>query len=458
MKRKSPLLMVFGTVVTLVVFGIFAMMTWSAIKGNAGKPLTTLEPQGPFAQDIQGLVIPVFAIAGIVFIGVMGVVLFIAFRFRDRGDEETADEIPKQLHGKTWAELTWTIIPAVVLLVIGIATVTTLATLNAPAEANALHVRVEGQQWWWKFSYDNSNGGQGNGSYTDPEDVATADELVIPVGTEIELSETSNDVIHSFWIPALNGKKDAVPGMTTDWKLQADGPGVYRGQCTEFCGLSHGNMRMLVRAVPANEFAVWMKNQQLPAKTPAAGSLAAAGETQFKGLLCASCHLIRGVNDAQVADPDKGVKTQLVSGVAPDLTHFATRGTFAGSIFNSHYPNPTDGPTTNQPFGQTCTVKGLKGSADILGNRPDEKDLPACPEANQFDAFDTPFASAPGNPSNPPDAIALSDWLRDPPKMKPMAPLPEENPYAGGRRRGMPNLKLTEEQINQLVAYLNSLS
>ncbi len=458
MKRRSPLLMVFGTIVTIVVFALFAMMTWSAIKGNDGKPLTTLEPQGPFAQDIQGLVIPVFAIAGVVFIGVMGVVLFIAFRFRDRGDEETADEIPKQLHGKTWAELTWTIIPAVVLLVIGIATVTTLATLNAPAEANALHIKVEGQQWWWKFSYDNSNAAVGNGSFTDPEDVATADELVIPVGREIELSETSNDVIHSFWIPALNGKKDAVPGMITDWKLQADAPGVYRGQCTEFCGLSHGNMRMLVRAIPEDQFAVWMKNQQLPAKVPAAGSKEAAGETQFKGLLCASCHLIRGVNDAQVGSPDKGVKTQLVSGVAPDLTHFATRGTFAGAIFNSHYPNPTDGPTANQPFGQTCTVKGSSGTSDILGNKVDEKDLPACPQANQFDAFGIPYASAPGNPNNPPDKVALADWLRDPTKMKPMAPLPEENPYAGGRRRGMPNLKLTEEQIDQLVAYLNSLS
>jgi cytochrome c oxidase subunit 2 len=346
-----------------------------------------------------------------------------------------------------------------VLLIVGVGTVVTLSELNAEPAPTALHVKVEGQQWWWRFSYDMSNDGRGNGSFTDAEDIVTANELVIPVGREIALSETSNDVIHSFWIPALNGKKDAVPGMITDWKIQADTIGVFRGQCTEFCGLSHANMRMLVRAVGESEFGTWTTQQRLPAKTPAPGTPAAAGEVQFKGLLCASCHLIRGVNDAQVADPATGVKTQLVPGVAPDLTHFASRGTFAGSIFNSHYPNPTDVPEIGTPpFTQTCKVRGEEGYPDIDGARPDDASLPACPAANQFDTFGIPYAAAPGNPGNPIDAVAIESWLRDPPKMKPMAPLPEENPDAGGRRRGMPNLKLSEEQIDQLVAYLSSLS
>ena len=461
MKRKNPLLMVVGTVVTLAVTGLFATMTWSYVKWNQGKPLTTLEPQGPNAVSIANLVTPVFVIGMVVFVAVPAVIFFIIWRFRDTGDEETADVMPAQLHGKTTAEIAWTIAPALVLLVVALLTVVTLGELNAAPKPDALHVKVEGQQWWWKFSYDLTDykgvePAAKDRVYTDTEDIATANELVIPTGVEIALSETSNDVIHSFWIPALNGKKDAVPGMTTDWKLQANTPGVYRGQCTEFCGLSHANMRMLVRAVSPADFAKWKANQLLPAAKPADGSLEAAGQAVFKGQLCASCHLIRGVNDAQVVDPKSGVKMQLVSGVAPDLTHFASRGTFAGSIFNSRYPSPP--ASENQPFGQTCRVNNEKGSGlDANGNPIDEAKLELCPAANQPDTLKIPFASTPGNPDNPPNRTALAEWLRDPPKNKPMSPLPEENPNAGGRRRGMPNLKLTEDQITQLVAYLNSL-
>lgn len=461
MKRKNPLLMLVGTIVSVAVTVMFAAMTWSYISWNKGKPLTTLDPQGPNATSIANLVTPVFVIGMVVFVAVPGVILFIIWRFRDTGDEETADVMPAQLHGKTGAEIAWTIAPALVLLVVALLTVVTLGELNAEPKPDALHVKVEGQQWWWQFSYDFTDyQGAAPASkdrvFVDAEDVVTANELVIPTGVEVALTQTSNDVIHSFWIPALNGKKDAVPGMTTDWKLQANTPGVYRGQCTEFCGLSHANMRMLVRAVSPADFAKWKENQVKPAAKPAAGSLEAAGEEVFKGQLCASCHRIRGVNDDAVDNPKSGVKTQLVAGVAPDLTHFASRGTFAGSIFNSRYPSPA--ALENQPFGQTCRVANVKGSGlDANGQPLDESKLELCPAANQPDTLKIPFASAPGNPDNPPNNTALAEWLRDPPKVKPMSPLPEENPEADGRRRGMPNLKLSEDQITQLVAYLNSL-
>jgi cytochrome c oxidase subunit 2 len=460
--RKHRLLQAFGAVVVVIVLGMFALMAWSAVFWNKTKPLTTFDPKGPNAQVIQNVSWPVYAIAGVVFVGVGAIVLYIAFRFRDRGDIETVDEVPAQLHGKTWAEITWTVIPAVVLFVVALATVVTLSDLYADPGPQAMHVRVEGQQWWWGYKYDlteyKSEAPREDARvFTDPEDITTANELIIPVGVEIVLSETSNDVIHSFWIPALNGKKDAVPGMLTEWKLQADAPGVYRGQCTEFCGLSHGNMRMLVRAVTPEAFASWRDNQLKKSVEPAAGSKEAAGQAVFKSQLCASCHLIRGVNEAQV-NGDKGVKTQLVSGVAPDLTHFATRGTFAGSIFDSRYPNPIEPNTSfdSQPFGQTCKVPGEKGSGlDAQGKPIDQAALPDCREGNQPNAAQTPYASSPGNPSNPVNSVTLEAWLRDPPKMKPMQPL--EEPEAGGRRRGMPNLNLSEEQIDQLVAYLNSL-
>lgn len=443
MKRGSLGLKLFGGVVTIAVSAMFAYMIYDAVYGNEGKPLTTMSPQGPNAIIIQNLARPVFIIAGIVFVGVPAVVLYIAYRFRDTGDEATADDVPEQLHGKTWAEITWTAIPALVLLVVAVLTVGTIRDLEA-REPDALQVKVEGQQWWWQFRYDMSNDGAGNGSWDDPEDVITANELVVPVGRQVALTQTSNDVIHSFWIPALNGKKDAVPGMDTHWSLQADTVGVYRGQCTEFCGLSHGNMRMLVRAIDSTAFfGEWVPNQQQPARTPAPGSAAAAGEEVFKAQLCSSCHLIRGVSDEKHADPETGVTAQLVSGVAPDLTHFATRGTFAGSIFNSHYPNPA--AVENQPFGQTC----------VLPDDDNPDNLPNCPPANQKDSSASVFATAPGNPDNPTNPVVLADWLRDPPKMKPMAPEPLADDDE--RRRGMPNLALSEEQISQLVAYLNTL-
>lgn len=450
--KRNILVKLFATVVTVVVTVMFVVMTYQTAFDNEGKELTTFAPQGKYASTIQNLVNPVFIVALVIGVLVMGAVGFIAWKFRDTGDEEAADEIPGQLHGNTTLEITWTLIPAAILLVIAVGTVATIRDLNAAPAPGDLKVKVEGQQWWWRFIYDTND----NGTFGDEGDVITANELVIPTGRTVELTETSNDVIHSFWIPALNGKKDAVPGMTTNWKLQADAPGVYRGQCTEFCGLSHANMRMLVRALPQTDFDAWYANQQQPARTPEKGSEAAAGMELFKGQLCSSCHLIRGVNDAKVADPEKGAKALLVSGVAPDLTHFATRGTFAGSIFNSRYPNPNDG---NQPFGQTCQITGEEPGADLAGKAlTNDPNLPACPPASeQASGSETRYGTAaPGNPSNPPDKTQLYEWLRDPPKVKPMAADPAANP--DGKYRGMPNLKLTPEQITLLIAYLNSLT
>jgi cytochrome c oxidase subunit 2 len=452
-KRRNPLLIAFGAVVTVLVFVIFIVQGWAFVFGNEGKPLTSLDPKGPFALSIQRLVNPVFGIAALVFFGILGIILYIGFRFRDTGDIETEDEIPPQLHGKTWAEITWTILPALVLLVVGLLTVVTQGELNAAPPADALHVKVVGQQWWWQYQYDTN----GDGQFGDAGDVITANELVIPVGRQVAIAVTSNDVIHSFWIPALNGKKDAVPNLSSDWKLQAETTGVYQGTCTEFCGLSHSNMRMVVRAISGDDFRVWEANQIKAAREPTA-ALEQAGKAVFEQQLCSSCHLIRGVNDAKVAG-DQGAKTQLVPGVAPDLTHFATRGTFAGSMFNSRFPNPDD--KTSVPFGQTCKARTGKpgtGRSGVAGGSVDAAGLPTCPEPDDPDAFEIPWTSGPGNPDNPPNSDALEAWLRDPPKMKPMAALPEENPHADGRRRGMPNLRLSEEQIDQLVAYLNSLT
>jgi cytochrome c oxidase subunit 2 len=453
-KMSIPMRILGGVAIGIVTL-VFVLQVVDAFRPE-GKPLDTLSPDGEYASIIQTLVNPVFLIAGVVFVGVMGGILAICFKFRERDDHDEEDFV-KQGEGNTTFEIAWTIAPALVLFVVGILTVVTIQKLEAQSP-DALQVRVTGQQWWWGFTYDID----GDKAFTPPPeteaastaDVTTANELVIPTGRDIELKITSRDVIHSFWIPALNGKKDAVPGQDNNWKLQADKPGTYLGQCTEYCGLSHGNMRMVVRALDPKDFDAWVAGQRQKAPkladdegNPTAAALAltgqdgkplgekernqaVAGYQVFNQLLCSSCHLVDGVNNAKVADPEKGARSQLVPGVAPDLTHLMSRGMFAGAIYNLHLPNPAG---NDQPGGPpTCSVDEIA--------KCDPKDV-----------------NNPGNPANPVNRPTLEAWIRDPTKLKPMAPLPAENPYAHGKVRGMPNLNLTEEQIDQVLTYLETL-
>jgi cytochrome c oxidase subunit 2 len=373
----------------------------SACASNA--PQDTLEPKGPIARIIDNLVNPVFIVAGVVFVIVEFGVLFLVFKFRQRKDDDP-DELPGQTHGNFTLEIGWTILPAVLLGVIGFFTLATLFDINN-RPAGPLTVQVTGQQWWWEYAYDTN----GDGEYTD-EDVLTANDLVIPAGVDVNLEIRSNDVIHSYWIPALNGKKDAVPGRTHPLTLNADEPGTYVGQCTEYCGLSHGYMRQRVVALEPDEFDAWLEDQQEEAETPTDPD-AEAGAELFVSQ-CSVCHLAKGVNDDEFEEQGSGT-AQLVPDNAPDLTHFATRGAFAGSIFNLWVDQDGD---------------------DII-------------EADEIGTDN-------GGELNRP---ALEAWLRDPPGEKPMDPASPEQIEAGEQGRGMPNLNLSEEQIDQLVAFLETL-
>jgi len=161
---------------------------------------------------------------------------------------------------------------------------------------------VIGRQWFWEVRYPGTK-------------AVTANELHIPVGTRVNLVGKTGDVIHSFWVPELNRKVDLVPGSTTRILLEADQPGVYRGQCAEYCGLQHAHMGMLVFVQPKAQFRKWLRQQASPAAPPHT-SLERRGEQAFLSGPCASCHAIRGT-------PARGF-------VGPDLTHLASRTTLAG--------------------------------------------------------------------------------------------------------------------------------
>jgi len=370
-------------------------------------PQNTLhDTRGPEADSIANLINPVFAVAGIVFVLVLGGALFVMLKFRSRGDEDF-DDIPRQVHGNFKLEIGWTILPALILLGVGVATLVTIFRLNESPPDDALRVQVVGQQWWWEYRYDLDR----DGKY---DDITTANDLVIPAGTKIDLAITSRDVIHSFWAPRLNGKRDAVPNRVHPWKLEAERPGEYVGQCTEFCGLSHAEMRIKVIALTADGFDRWADGQQRQAATFGAEdtSLAGQGYALFNQQLCSSCHLIEGVNDKKVPNGVIADRNLQMSRHAPNLTHLMSRTTFAGAKFDLRKDTPE------------CRKLGITWADD-----PD--DLTRCL-----------------------DRAALEAWLRNPPGEKAMSPDPVPGKSGG---RGMPNLNLDEAQIDQLIAYLTTL-
>ncbi|MDQ1374624.1 MAG: cytochrome c oxidase subunit [Actinomycetota bacterium] len=285
-----------------------AVATLVVLAGCANTKQNVLDPQGQVARQEDRLWNIVFPIAAFFFFLVMILTIFIAWRFRERD----VDAAPKQLHGNTILEAGWTAIPAAILLVVGVLTVTTVIDINRKATGpDTMAVTVIGHQWWWEYKYP-------------AQKVTTANELHIPVGTKVNVRLESADVIHSWWPPKLAGKVDVIPGRVNHMVIEADKPGTYYGQCTEYCGLSHANMRLRVVAMEKAAFQTWAGEQAGPGAKPADGTTAAAGAALFRAKGCSGCHTVQGYS---------------VGAVGPNLTHFASRQTFAGAIFDRNNEN-----------------------------------------------------------------------------------------------------------------------
>jgi cytochrome c oxidase subunit II len=252
--------------------------------------------------------------------------------------------------GLAWISV-GTAISAIVLFGSAVWTMVTLAAVGQPTEKPAFTVEVTGHQWWWQVRYLSDQ----------PARIfTTANEIHIPVGKPVEVRLATADVIHSFWVPALSGKTDLIPGQTNLTWIEADKPGVYRGQCAEFCGAQHAHMGLTVVANKPEDFDAWW-NAQLDASAPSVAQGAEQGEAVFVGR-CGICHSVRG-------SPAGGK-------AGPDLSHLMTRRTIAaGTLLNT-----------------------------------------------------------PGN---------LAGWIADPQHVKPGS--------------GMPRTEVTPEQLQQIVAYLQTL-
>tara|TARA_B100000401_G_scaffold437628_1_gene383693 strand:- start:901 stop:2070 length:1170 start_codon:yes stop_codon:yes gene_type:complete len=308
MKRSQK---VFKRIARLAPFCLIIAVLVSCASGR----IDPTDPVGENAKQIDGIMRLSGYMATAVGVFVAAAVIYVIVKFRARPDDDP-DELPVQVHGNRKAELTWTVIPVLMLVFLAIVTIPAVFDLSGKSDGRT--IKVEGQQWWWQFSYDVDEDGE--------YDIVTANEIVIPVNEEINLDIRSNDVIHSFWIPQLNGKRDAVPGRVHSWRISSPVPGIFYGECTEFCGLSHANMQMRAVVLSDSDYATWVDEQLAPSDVPLSEG-AKRGYDLF-GRHCVSCHVVNGVYES-AADGN----ANLASGYAPNLTHLMTRTSFAGALY-----------------------------------------------------------------------------------------------------------------------------
>ena len=274
-------------------------------------PMTTLAPKSDLAEWIYHLFIQVTLWDALILAIVVTAFILAVFLFSTRVGEAAP---PSSAASDLGLEVAWTVGPALILLMISIPTVRTIFRSQPRfPPAGSLEIKVISHQWWWEFNYQDSG-------------VETADELHIPTGRPIRLHLLSDDVIHSFWVPQLGGKRDVVPGQMNQITLEAFVPGTYLGQCAEFCGLSHANMRFRVMVETPDQFASW-ETSELAAPATAnqnASPAAIEGAKIFANSPCTTCHRIDGVS--------KGY-------IGPDLSHFGTRTTLAGGVLSNTAAN-----------------------------------------------------------------------------------------------------------------------
>ena len=317
-----------GRMLTLGTLGMVAMLLLTACGPEVSKPYSHISPASDTADDIQSLYKLVFWLALFVFVGVQFAIVYTALRFRrPKGSKQR----PPQVHGNKRLEIIWTVIPAVVLLVILIPTITTMYDHADAAEEGDIEIDVYGKQWWWEVHYgsDQAQGGQDLG-------VITANEVVIPQGKEVVFNLRSNNVIHSFWVPRLSGKMDVIPGHTNKLSITAKESGEYFGECAEFCGTQHAWMRFKINVVPEDQFYAWINAQRTgnPGST-AQGEQLPEGVAQAPAAfnVCLSCHVVNGVNPY----PLTGLEAPTTSG--PDLTNLMCRDTIAAGILINNREN-----------------------------------------------------------------------------------------------------------------------
>ncbi len=270
-------------------------------------PLDLLHPAGPQAQQIAPLLWGLIWLSVVVVLVII-IVVGLALIVRTRRQEDIAQVTTEESRRGIWSIYAATGASTVILAILIGWTLTTMAGIATPPRPAAFTIDVTGLQWWWRFTYEPQDGAPG---------FSTANELHIPVGVPVRFRITAGDVIHSFWVPAIGGKTDAIPGQVNEAWLEADKPGIYQGACSEYCGQEHSEMALFVVAEPQADFDAWRAHQAMAA-APAADPTGQALFIQS----CGRCHTVRG--------------TAAMGTRGPDLTHLMSRTTIAaGRLTNS---------------------------------------------------------------------------------------------------------------------------
>ena len=287
-------------------------------------------PAATPARSIFDLSMLVLGVTLAIFLIVGGLLLYALIRYRSR--PEHSDREPAQIYGSNQIELSWTVIPILIVVTLFLSTTRViLGTQAIPKPDTAMNVTVIGHQFWWEYRYPSLG-------------VVTANELHIPTSdpahpTPTYLTMSSADTDHSFWVPRLAGKTDVIPNQINTMWIDPEQPGLYLGQCAQYCGAQHAKMLLRVYAQSPGEFSAWIEQQRQPAVQDFAGNpVAAEGQAVFMHNACINCHAIVG--------------TVATGRFGPDLTHLASRDTIASGAFQNAPQNVRqwiDNPNSMKP-------------------------------------------------------------------------------------------------------------
>lgn len=270
-------------------------------------PTNIFAPASTPAKSIFHLSLFVVSITAVIFVVVAGLLTYAVVKYRRRKDDDGRE--PAQVYGSNQVEIAWTVIPVLIVVVLFMATARVIADIQKTAPDNAIHVTAIGHQFWWEYRYAGSN-------------VVTANELHVPTGVPTEIKLLSADTDHSFWVPRLAGKTDLVPNHPNVMWIDPQEPGLYLGQCAQYCGTQHAKMLLRVYVQSRAEFEHWIQQQSQPAQSNDAAS---EGRRIFEATACVNCHAVAG--------------TSAHGRFGPDLTHLMSRDTIAAGITANTHEN-----------------------------------------------------------------------------------------------------------------------
>jgi cytochrome c oxidase subunit II len=389
---------------------------------NSFTPNTIFGAHSEFGHSVDVLTRRLLYMGIVVFILVETLLVVILVRYREREGNREA----KQFHGNSTLEIGWTLIPAVILAFIAVPTIRTIFKTQAKAIPNALQVEVIGHQWWWEFRYPQYG-------------IITANELYLPVGRTANFALTTKDVLHSFWIPQLNGKRDLISNHTNYIWFTPDSAYAWNGFCAEYCGTSHANMRFKVFTVAPNEFDAWVAHQKTNAvgsapppaaiaqadtskgaHPPAAGAPAAPAPTPVMNVSDTTSATFPRANLPQWLIPKTPTPVALTfdQSVTGDVTRGAT-------LFKT------------APCIACHSVRGVPTAAGIIG-----------PNLTHVGSRTTIAGGL-----YPNDLRHLQLWIKNAPEMKPGSLMP----LFGKNEKGATPGLYTDQQIADIAAYLSSL-